>query len=134
MKKAIYIILLVFLATNVFAQTRKKKNTPPKRETKTKADTSLPSRTVIVTSAFQPSLKTTSKINFSAASPLPDTAKPVLQYNVPAQNLMFSYQSPSLKPLAQNIDTAIHWENTGFLKAGYGNFTSPLLLAGVSLG
>ena len=124
MKKTIYIILLVFTATNLFAQ---KKNEPKK-------DTSLPSRTVIVTSAFQPSLKPASKINFSGASPLPDSARPVLQYSVPAQNLMFSYQSPALKPLAQNIDTGIHWENTGFLKAGYGNFTTPLLQAGVSLG
>lgn len=126
MKRTIYIALLVFTATNGFAQ--KKKAAEPKK------DTSLPTRTVIVTSAFQPSLKTTSKINFSAASPSPDTARSVLQYSVPAQNLMFSYQSPALKPLAQNIDTGIHWENTGFLKAGYGNFTTPLLQAGVSLG
>lgn len=126
MKKTIYITLLVFTATNLFAQ--KKKNAEPKK------DTSLPSRTVIVTSAFQPSLKSTSKINFSGASPLPDSVRPVLQYNVPAQNLSFSYQSPALKPLAQNIDTGLHWENTGFLKAGYGNFTTPLLQAGVSLG
>ena len=133
MKRTIYIVLLVSLATNVFAQNKKKKNVAPKTTT-AKADTVLPTRTVIVTSAFQPSLKTTSKINFSAASPSPDTTKPVLQYSVPAQNLMFSYQSPALKPLAQNIDTGIHWENTGFLKAGYGNFTTPLLQAGVSLG
>ncbi|CAN5715053.1 TonB-dependent receptor [soil metagenome] len=126
MKRTIYILLLVFIATNVFAQ--------KKKATEQKKDTSLPTRTVIVTSAFQPSLKSTSKINFSAASPSPDTARPVLQYSVPAQNLMFSYQSPALKALAQNIDTGIHWENTGFLKAGYGNFTTPLLQAGVSLG
>ena len=132
MKKAIYIVFFVFVATNIFAQTRKKKTTEPKKETK--SDTTLPSRTVIVTSAFQPSLKNTSKINFSAASPLPDSARPSLQYNVPAQNLMFSYQSPALKPLAQNIDTGIHWQNAGFIKAGYGNFTTPLLQAGVSLG
>lgn len=133
MKRTIYIVLLVSLATNVFAQNKKKKSAAPKTAT-AKADTVLPTRTVIVTSAFQPSLKPTSKINFSAASPSPDTTRPVLQYSVPAQNLMFSYQSPALKPLAQNIDTGIHWENTGFLKAGYGNFTTPLLQAGVSLG
>lgn len=133
MKRTIYIVLLVSLAMNVFAQNKKKKTAVPKATT-AKADTVLPTRTVIVTSAFQPSLKPTSKINFSAASPLPDTSRPVLQYSVPAQNLMFSYQSPALKPLAQNIDTGIHWENTGFLKAGYGNFTTPLLQAGVSLG
>ncbi|MBG9376761.1 BamA/TamA family outer membrane protein [Panacibacter sp. DH6] len=138
MKKAVYIVLLVSLTSNVFAQARKKKQQPKKEvkaETKaTRADTVLPTRTVIVTSAFQPSLKTTAKINFSGASPLPDSVRPVLQYNVPAQNLSFTYQSPALKPLAQNIDTSVHWENAGYLKAGYGNFTSPLLQAGVSLG
>ena len=51
--------------------------------------------------------------------------RPVLPYDVPAQNLVFSYQSPELKPLAQQIDTGIHWNNTGFIKAGYGNFTTP---------
>lgn len=132
MKKTIYIVFFVFVATNIFAQARKKKNAEPKKETK--SDTTLPSRTVIVTSAFQPYLKNTSKINFSAASPLPDSTRPTLQYSVPAQNLVFSYQSPALKPLAENIDTAIQWNNAGFLKAGYGNFTTPLLQAGVSLG
>jgi hypothetical protein len=93
MKKTIYIILLVFLVTNVFAQTRKKK-IRLKQKQKQKQILHCHHAQLYVTSAFQPSLKTTSKINFSAISPLPDTARPVLQYNVPAQNLMFSYQSP----------------------------------------
>ena len=54
----------------------------------------LPNRTVVVTSAFKPTLKTTSKINFSAATPLPDSSKPVLRYDIPKQNLVFAYQSP----------------------------------------
>lgn len=135
MKRILAIILLVTIVSNVFAQQKKnKKNTKTKTETtQTKSDT-LPSRTVIVTSAFQPSLKTTSKINFSAASPQPDTAKPFLNYNIPVQNLTFSYQSPALKPLAENIDTSIHWQNNGYIKAGYGNFTTPYLEAAASLG
>ncbi len=91
-------------------------------------------RTVVVTSAFKPSLKTTSKINFSAATPLPDSTRPTLLYDVPAQNLTFVYQSPALKAMAANIDSAVHWVNSNFIKAGYGNYTTPYLQAGVSLG
>jgi len=136
MKRTIFIVLMIVLAGNVFAQQRNKKTNPAaKKETavQTKKDT-LPSRTVTVTSAFQPSLKTTSKVNFSAATPSPDTSRNVLEYDVPAQNITFSYQSPALKPLAQNIDTTVHWENRSFIKAGYGNYTTPYLQVGASLG
>jgi hypothetical protein len=95
---------------------------------------SLPERTVVVTSAFKPSLKNSAKVNFSAATPLPDSALSVLRYDIPAQNLLFVYQSPSLKPLAYAIDSVVHWTNNNFIKAGYGNFTSPYLQAAVSLG
>ena len=91
----------------------------------------LPNRTVIVTSAFKPTLKTTSKINFIAATQLPDSSKPVLRYDVPEQNLVFAYQSPALKPLAANIDSMVHWINKNYIKAGYGNFTTPYIAAGV---
>ena len=94
----------------------------------------LPNRTVVVTSAFKPSLKTTSKINFSAATPLPDSSKPVLRYDIPEQNLVFAYQSPALKPLAANIDSLVHWVNKNYIKAGYGNFTTPYLAAGATFG
>lgn len=136
MKRTIYIVLLVVLSANVFAQSRKTKKKAGVTGTVTitpKKD-SLPPRTVTVTSAFQPTLKPTSKINFSAASPLPDTLRNVLPYNVPAQNLSFSYQSPALKPLAANIDTALHWENSGYIKVGYGNYTTPYVEAAASMG
>lgn len=94
----------------------------------------LPNRTVIVTSAFKPTLKTTSKINFIAATQLPDSSKPVLRYDVPEQNLVFAYQSPALKPLAANIDSMVHWINKNYIKAGYGNFTTPYIAAGASFG
>lgn len=96
-------------------------------------DTSRP-RSVIVTSAFKPTLREASKIDFSAAAPPPDSVRPVLQYHVPEQNLFFTYRPDILQPLAANIDSAIHWENKDFIKAGYGNYTSPFLQAGFSLG
>lgn len=94
----------------------------------------LPNKTVVVTSSFKPSLKNSAKVNFSAASPLPDTALPVLRYDIPAQNLLFTYQSPALKALAASIDSLVHWTTSNFVKAGYGNFTTPYLQAAVSLG
>lgn len=133
MKKIIAFLIIISLTGTVFAQRRKNTPKPEANATTVKKDT-LPNRTVTVTSAFQPSLKSTSKINFSAASPLPDSARPQLEYDVPAQNLFFSYQSPALKPLAANIDSNIHWENRSYIKLGYGNFTTPYAQAAFSFG
>jgi len=137
MKKLTIILILLSVTGITFAQRKSKKKEKPKQEAEGNVtitpDTTQP-RTVTVTAAFKPSLKTSSKINFSAASPTPDTALPKLNYNVPAQNLFFSYQSVPLKPLAENIDTAIHWQNKNYVKAGYGNFTTPYLQTGLSFG
>ena len=97
-------------------------------------DTTLPPRTVVVTSEFTPALKQTSKINFNAATPLPDSVSPKLEYDIPVQNLSFSYRSPALKAMAENIDSTPHWSNTNFLKLGYGNYTTPYPQAGLSFG
>lgn len=132
MYKKILFLSFFILPICLMAQNRKR-NSATNNET-VKAKDTIPQRTVIVTSAFTPSLKKTAKINFSAGIPVPDTTRPVLKYNVPAQNLFFTYESPSIKPLALQIDTMFHWENANFVKAGYGNFTSPLLQAGISLG
>lgn len=147
MKKIFIVLILVSVTGVVFAQRKTRKKETPKKETQRKAkakkeadgnvtitpDTTKP-RTVIVTAAFRPSLKTSSKVNFSAAAPSPDSVLPRLNYNVPAQNLFFAYQSAPLKPLAANIDTAIHWQNENFIKAGYGNFSTPYLQTGLSFG
>jgi len=139
MKKLLIIVILLAVAGASFSQKNKKPKKPtvtptaqPKKEEQP-TDASQP-RTVVVTAAFNPSLKATPKINFSAAAPSPDSVLPVLTYNVPAQNLFFAYQSVPLKPLAANIDTAIHWQNKNFIKAGYGNFTTPYLQTGLSFG
>jgi hypothetical protein len=91
-------------------------------------------KTVVVTSAFKPVLKPAAKINFSAASVSPDTVKPVLLYSVPAQNLFFSYQPASLKPLALSMDTAAFWQNSNYVKLGFGNYSTPYAQAGLTFG
>lgn len=131
MQKYIPFFLFLFITTFSFAQNRSR--TGSQTDNKKAADT-IPQKTVIVTSEFTPTLKKSAKINFSAGTPLPNTERPTFQYNVPAQNLFFTYESPALKPLAISIDSMVHWENSNFVKVGYGNFTTPFLQAGISLG
>lgn len=91
-------------------------------------------KTVVVTSVYKPALKPAAKINFSAASPAADTSRPTLLYNVPAQNLFFTYEPAALKPLALSIDTASLWDNSNFIKLGVGNYRTPYAQAGFSFG
>lgn len=91
-------------------------------------------KTVVVTSAFKPYVKPAAKINFSATTPITDTSAPKLQYNIPSQNLFFTYQPATLKPLAISIDTTANWQNNNYIKAGFGNYSTPFLQAGLSFG
>ncbi|MEX6690509.1 hypothetical protein QTN47_23555 [Danxiaibacter flavus] len=152
MKKFIIILLLISTSATLFAQKPRKKSSKGKAQTHTQAKKKTSSQTsqkpaaqpdvkednspknVVVTSSFKPTLKTVSKINFTAASPTPDTSRKVAPYDIPAQNLFFAYQPTPLKPLAAHIDSTIVWENKNYIKAGYGNYTTPYLEAGVSLG
>ena len=97
-------------------------------------DTLIRKRTVEVTSTFKPVIKEAAKINFNATPPAADTSRPILQYQIPNQNLLFPYQPGSLKPLALQIDSATLWSNESFVKAGFGNLRTPFLQAGLSLG
>jgi hypothetical protein len=137
MKQTIAFIILIFIAQFSFAQRRqnkKQKKAQTQQEEKNSSDTVVPPRTVVITSEFAPSLKSTSKINFNAAAPLPDSVRPTLEYNIPVQNLSFGYKSAPLKAVAENIDSTVHWDNTSFVKAGYGNYSTPYLQAGLSFG
>jgi hypothetical protein len=100
---------------------------------KASLDTTKPT-TVVVTSSFKPTLKPAAKINFSAATPTADSSKPNLYYTIPSQNLFFVYQPTPLQPLALAADTGFNWQNQNYVKAGYGNFTTPYLRLGLSFG
>lgn len=138
MKQTIAFIILIFIAQFSFAQQRRQNKKQKEKQTQQQqtstSDTALPPRTVVVTSEFAPSLKPTSKINFNAAAPPPDSTRPTLDYNIPVQNLSFGYRSAPLKAVAENIDSSVHWNNTSFVKAGYGNYSTPYLQAGLSFG
>jgi len=117
-------VLLLFAATPLAAQTNSRTNN----------NDTLPSKTVVVTSAFKPSLLRSNKINFSAAALPQDSTRPSLQYQVPSQNLFFAYEPTPLQPLALFVDTSFRWTNHHFVKLGYGNFATPFASIDLSLG
>jgi hypothetical protein len=98
------------------------------------AQDTLRKREVNITSTFKPVLKEAAKINFDAAPPSADSTRPRLQYNIPNQNLQFAFQPGTLKPLALQVDTGGRWNNESYVKAGFGNLTTPFVQAGLSLG
>jgi hypothetical protein len=91
-------------------------------------------RSVDITSAFKPVLRESAKINFNATPPAADTAKPRLQYDIPGPNLLFAYQPGSLKPLAMQVDSVGKWDNSNYIKAGFGSLKTPYVQAGFSFG
>jgi len=91
-------------------------------------------RSVEITSEFKPVLKSSAKINFNPSPAPNDTTRPVLNYNVPNQNLLFAYQPGNLQPLALAIDSGGFWDNSSFIKAGFGSLKSPYVQAGFSFG
>src|SRR4051794_23286056 len=82
-------------------------------------------RQVEITSAFKPVLHEAAKINLNATPPVADTTKPKLQYTIRNENLLFTYQPGSLKPLALQIDTGGRWDNSSYIKAGFGSQRTP---------
>ena len=91
-------------------------------------------QSIDINSSYKPVLKNAVKINF-AGSQLPvDTAAPKLVYKIPSQNLFYAYSPISLKPLALEQDTNLYLGNRKFLKIGYGNFSTPYISGGISIG
>lgn len=121
MKQPLYKIVLlglgIFSCSIVFAQ---------KDTTKGKS--------VDIRSAFKPVLREAAKINFNAAPPSADTTKPALKYEIPNQNLALAFTPGSLKPLALNIDSGGKWDNSSYIKAGFGSLRTPYIQAGFSFG
>ena len=91
-------------------------------------------RFVDINSTFKPVLREAAKINFNATPPAADTSKPRLKYDIPNQNMLFGYQPGSLKPLALQIDSGGRWDNSNYVKAGFGSLKTPYIQAGFSFG
>ncbi len=97
-------------------------------------DTAKKATTIDITSSYKPVLRNAVKINFAASHLNADTSKPKMNYTVPSQNLFYSYQPISLKPLALQQDTNLYLGQRNYLKAGFGNFSTPYVSAGFSFG
>ncbi|RYY55935.1 MAG: hypothetical protein EOO09_08620 [Chitinophagaceae bacterium] len=96
-------------------------------------DTSRP-KSVDITSSYRPTLKPSAKIKFTATPPATDTTRPVLKYDIPNPNLLFAYQPGSLKPLALQVDSVGIFDNSSYIKIGFGSLRTPFLQTGISFG
>jgi hypothetical protein len=97
-------------------------------------ETDSKQQTIEITSSYKPVLRNADKITFSASHLAADTSKQVAAYAIPAQNLFYTYQPGAIKPLALQTDTALQLGIRNFIKAGFGNYTTPYLNAGFSFG
>src|SRR5436189_421239 len=93
-KSLITTLFLLGTSMAVFAQKFAQKDTTKKQ-------------TIDITSSYKPVLRNAVKVNFSATNLPADTSKILGPYTVPPQNLFFTYQPISLKPLALQQDTAL---------------------------
>jgi len=97
------------------------------------AQETLKQETIDIISNYRPKLRDAAKLNLTASLPGFDTTRPKLQYQVPALNLYFMYQPVPLKPLALGKDSLDKLQNN-FIKAGFGNLSTPLIQAGFGSG
>jgi hypothetical protein len=107
--------------------------TPPPSKRTDEMDT-LPTKNVLITSAYKPNLLPATKLNFGASPIAASINKPSLAYVIPNQNLVFSFLPASIQPLQLFVDTSSVWENSQYVKVGYGNFQTPFAEAAFSTG
>ncbi len=91
-------------------------------------------QSIDITSSYKPVLRNATKINFAGSQLATDSSRPALTYNIPSQNLFYSYRPISLKPLALLQDTSLYLGSRNFVKAGFGNYNTPYLSVGLSTG
>lgn len=120
MKRPIYKLFFLGLGMLIFSHADAQKDTTKKG--------------IDIISSFKPVLREAAKINFNASPPTADTTKPKLKYDVPNQNLLFAYQPGSLKPLALSIDSGGNFDNSSYVKAGFGSLRTPFVQAGIAFG
>ena len=91
-------------------------------------------QTIEITSEYKPDLRNMVKINLYATPIAPDTGRARLAYNIPAQNLFFSYQPVSLSPLALDMDSVVNLGDRNQIKVGFGNLSTPYIAGALSFG
>lgn len=102
------------------------------KESQAQKDTTQQS--INITSSYKPVLRNAVKINFSGSHLMADTSTTVKAYTIPAQNLFYAYQPVSLKPLALEHDSMAALGGRNYIKAGFGNYSTPFVKAGLGFG
>jgi hypothetical protein len=90
-------------------------------------------KSINITSSFKPVLKSVVKLGFIGTSPLPDSSKPRLVYNIPVQQIYPGLTPITIKPMAFNPDSLLRWPAANFIKLGYGNLKTPFISSAISL-
>lgn len=91
-------------------------------------------QTVDIVSSYKPVLRNAVKITFSATQLTVDTSKLKVKYDVPAQNLFYTYQPIALRPLAIFPNDTLDLGDRNYVKLGIGNYSTPYVGAGLSFG
>ncbi|MEO8770386.1 MAG: hypothetical protein ABI402_09890 [Ferruginibacter sp.] len=91
-------------------------------------------QSINIVSSFKPVLRNAVKIDFSGSQLNADTAKNMKAYIIPSQNLFYAYQAIALKPLALMQDSNLYLGSRNFIKAGFGNYTTPYVKLGLGFG
>ena len=81
-----------------------------------------PAKVVSILSSFKPQLKSLVKVNFTNAAPIIDTQSAQYTYQVPGQNLSFSYKPIALNPLAIVLANPLNLAGNTNVKVGFGNY------------
>lgn len=98
------------------------------------ADSMLQQQTIDIYNVYQPTLRAAAKLNLTGTLPQRESAQPRMVYSVPAQNLYFTYQPVPLRPLAMGRDTTAPGIYNNYIKAGFGNYSTPFIQLGLSNG
>jgi hypothetical protein len=91
-------------------------------------------QTIEITSSYKPILRNAVKINFNGTQASADTTRPQLKYNIPAQNLVYSYNPVPLNAIAIQKNDSLQLGNRYFAKLGFGNLSTPYANVGASFG
>lgn len=91
-------------------------------------------QTIDIISSYKPVLKNITKINLTASPLKTDTSIPKLNYNIPPINLFYTYQPITIRPLALTVDSSILLGVRNYVKAGFGNYSTPFLQTALGFG
>lgn len=94
-------------------------------------DSILRTQTFDIYQIYVPEVQKKTKERLFPDLPKIDTINPVYTYIVPEQKLSYSYQAAPLRPLALGIEQQEQMMDN-YVKAGFGNYRSILLDAGIS--